>query len=137
MKCPSCGSDEVSEDYREHEARVPYGPTIKAACILNKCSKCDFTGDIDQVNDARIERATVESTQASIPVMVDILKGNGYTLVYCERALRLPFGTFKKWVTDPAAMDPAAVVMLRMVATYPWLLQAADDNFTGFRGSRG
>lgn len=134
MKCPSCGSDEVSEDYLPHDLRVPYGPTVQAACLLNKCLKCDFSGDINQVNDARINRALADSTHASIPVMVDILKGNGYTLVYCERALRLPFGTFEKWVKNPAVMDPAAVVMLRMIATYPWLLQAADDNFKVSRG---
>jgi hypothetical protein len=129
MKCPSCGSDQVDPTYKAEEFRVPYGPSVEATLRVDKCLTCESVGDFENLNDARILQAIADSTRASIPVMVDILKGNGYTLVYCERALRIPFGSFKKWLEEPGSMDPGAVVMLRMVATYPWLLQAADDNF--------
>lgn len=134
MKCPSCGSDQVDLAYKPEKFEVPYGPSVEAALRVDECLTCDFKGDIDGVNDARITQAIADSTKASIPAMIAILEGNGYALVYCERALRIPFGSFKKWREDPGSMDPAAVVMLRMIATYPWLLQAADDNFKVSRG---
>ena len=129
MTCPVCGFDQVDEGYRSQTFSVPYGPSIETTLSNNRCSNCTEEWDSNDMNTPRIERALAESTQKSIPVMVDALIGYGYTLVYCERALRLPFGTFQKWLDKPDLVDPGSVVMLRMVATYPWLLQAADDNF--------
>lgn len=113
MKCPSCGSDQVVLAYRPEKFEVPYGPSVEAALRVDLCLRCDFKGDIDGVNDARITQAIADSTKASIPVMIAILEGNGYTLVYCERALRIPFGSFKEvarrpWVDGPGGSGDAS-----------------------------
>lgn len=129
MTCPVCGFDQLTDELHDRVVQVPFGPQIPVTLHYGRCSNCAETGDFDQQNGPLVEAAMAESTQKSIPPMVETIKGYGYTVVYCERALRLPFGTFQKWLDNPESVDLGAVVMLRMVATYPWLLQAADDNF--------
>lgn len=129
MTCPVCGFDQVTDLPLIRDFSVPYGPTVEVTLNNNRCPNCLEEGDFEGRNDPLIERALAESTQKSIQVMVDMIVGYGYTIISCERALRLPFGTIQKWLDKPDLVDPGAVVMLRMVTTYPWLLQAADNNF--------
>jgi hypothetical protein len=129
VTCPCCGFDQVEEGSFDREFSVPYGPPIKATLSKDRCPNCTEEGDFSNQNDPRIERAMAESTQKSIPVMINTLIEWGGTVVYMERALRLPFGTFQKWLDAPETVEPGSVVMLRMLRRYPELLNAADNNF--------
>ncbi len=51
--------------------------------------------------------------------------GKEINTVTLERVLRLPFGT----IEDSLGNDPGLDALMRLVQTYPWLLEVAEANF--------
>lgn len=55
------------------------------------------------------------------------LSEDGITERSIERALELPFGTIERWRVE--GPPPEAVALLRVITTYPWMLDVAEHGF--------
>lgn len=125
--CPACGSKKVLIEKQETiNVPIPYG---KPAFFTNKyyhCSVCltDLAGNFgDEISSKIIHKAVIKSVSA----MLDDLHEMGVSSVYFERALRLPLNTTEKWRAGSITEDEVA--LLRIIRTYPWMLEIADNNF--------
>lgn len=125
--CPVCASEKVSSSVEKRVINAPLGPPIQYAAVVDSCEDCGEVGDFDAVNDAQIEAAIHESEVASIRTMLDELAAHGVSNASLERALRLPQRTTARW--KEGKLSAGATALLRMVRTFPWMLEVADADY--------
>lgn len=127
LSCSVCGSKniEIKETVERHQ--VPYGDKVEIKNIIHVCSDCG--SEIDITNDEDRVTALTISQRASVVVMISYLTDNsGYSLANIERSLSLPQRTLSRW---KAGQDPSAagLALLRIIRTYPWISEVADEGF--------
>lgn len=125
--CPWCGSDAVAAEEQVESFGVVYGPSITFLAVTNTCDACGESGDSGKVNDPKFALAKEQSVKASVPSMLDELGKHDCTMAYMERSLDLPTRTIARWKAGETSAS--AIALLRLVRTYPWLLQVADSGF--------
>ncbi|NOU23583.1 MAG: hypothetical protein HOO93_17685 [Methyloglobulus sp.] len=125
--CPACGSDSVESTESINTIPVVYGNAAKFVEILNKCSVCGESGDFSGVNDEQIDKALEVAKKDSVNKMLDALSINGIKMSYMERALELPARTIARWKIGE--VSAATLALLRIIRTFPWLLEVADERF--------
>ncbi|MGD0679745.1 MAG: hypothetical protein ABSC94_30540 [Polyangiaceae bacterium] len=125
--CPWCGSSDFSTEKQRDYLGVPYGPTVTFMTVTNTCARCHEAGDFANVNDAALSEAREQAVKASVPLMLEQLGNNGSSMAYIERSLGLPARTLARWKADGTSAGPVA--LLRMVTTFPWLLEVADNGY--------
>lgn len=125
--CPCCGSKDVVTTEQDRSADVPFGPTIPYKSITDTCNGCHESGDFLKLNDQPITEAREASAKASIAIMLENLKTQGCSRPYIERALSLPMGTLTTW--EQAGTSAAQLALLRMITTFPWLIEVADSRW--------
>ena len=127
IECPVCGSDQVTLSDHTRSISVPYGPSVKYVARIGTCGVCETSGDFLRVNDARIEEALLESVRREVLGILDYLSGLGMTNAHVERVLGLPTRTIARW--KRGEFSESAVVLLRILRTYPWIMRVVDDGF--------
>jgi hypothetical protein len=125
--CPVCGSTDLKEKGVTEKIKAPYGPEISFEAIENTCSVCGEEGDFFNKSEDLILSALRESTEVSIDTILNSLNGLEISNAYFERALRLPPRTLARWKNKK--LSASSLALLRMVGTYPWLLEVADRDF--------
>jgi hypothetical protein len=127
--CPACGSPDVTAEKKERTISVPYGPAAEFLETVYTCNACGTDGDFANENDVVVNKALALSRNESAKLMLQkMTEGPGeFTLAYIERALRLPSGLLKLW--KMGLLSNTALSLLRIVYTFPWLLQISDANF--------
>jgi len=81
----------------------------------------------DEPEEGGIEIALRESKVQSAIAMLEYLSNSGVSNAYLERALRLPARTTARW--KGGVISAASLSLLRLVRTFPWLLDVADADF--------
>ena len=127
QKCPWCGSEEVDTKVEKEQVSAAYGPSIEVESTVNACRTCGEEGDFWNANEAALVKAKEDSTKASIPHMLDMLGEHQCSMAYIERSLALPARTLGHWKAN--GTTAGSVSLLRLVATFPWLLEIADHQF--------
>jgi sensor c-di-GMP phosphodiesterase-like protein len=59
--------------------------------------------------------------------MINYLQEHDIKMAYLERALELPARTVNRWKTTDCSAAPLA--LLRIIRTYPWILEVADADY--------
>jgi hypothetical protein len=126
-QCPACGSADIRVEQVQKSVPVPYGQPAAFVATRHTCNVCEMSGDFTGENDERITKALNKSESASAEVMLRWLSEHQVTSAYFERALRLPARTTNRWKSGE--VSAAALALLRMIRTYPWLLEVSDANF--------
>lgn len=67
------------------------------------------------------------SSQMEIKTCIRKLRRR-YSYVFMETALELHYGSFKKWWKG-VDIHPADIALLRMLATFPWVIETASERF--------
>ena len=123
--CPACGSENISTRKDESKISVPFGPEVSYKVVVDTCGDCKEEGEFAPSgscdNDYNCEVALEASTTQSVENMLSLLKDKGIKEPYLKRALRLDM------VED--FYDMGAIVLLRFICTFPWLLEVSDSNF--------
>jgi hypothetical protein len=127
LKCPICDSTHVDVAKSKRSIAAPLGPHIHFEIEKDSCLQCGEVGDFLKQNDAAIGAAEEQSVVASIEPILHSLTQAGCSMAYMERALMLPPRTMARWKEGKSSA--AGMALLRMVATYPWLLEVADEKF--------
>lgn len=129
--CSYCGKDTVSIKDHEIEISEPYAESSTVKIQERVCSHCGFSED-DGSNDLVIQKELAALKRVSMVNVLDELNAMGHTTASMERALGLPARTIARWKNEQS-MSPsaAALALMRMIRTFPWLLAVADMHFEG------
>lgn len=71
--------------------------------------------------------AEAEASVRTVPFLIEALKDHGISAGYIERALRLPFGSVKKWLAGE--ISPEELALLKIVCFFPRMLEVADADY--------
>jgi hypothetical protein len=130
-KCELCGSVNVKviRTRTSTPVPVPFGPDVDLEFESSSCLDCssEIVLDSDELEDEFEQRLTAAEHESLINILKyleDEVKVRNNDI---ERCLRLPQGSISSWLEDGASKE--AIVLMRMVRSYPWLLTAADSNF--------
>ena len=129
IACPACGSSAVRKFKETHEISEPHSASRTLELELYRCDACGSEGDFSGQADSAIAEAMESSKHDSVRSMIaDMEHGNG-SMASIERALELPQRTLVKWKSGRAKPSASAVALLRMVRTFPWLIEVADNGY--------
>jgi len=93
------------------------------------CRKCGFEEYLPS-NDETIARALSDLKKALMVLLLNDLNSSGLPNAYRERALGLPARTLARWKNEVSLMQSAAGhALMRLIRTFPWLLQVAEAEF--------
>jgi len=125
--CPACGSDSIETTKKKHMIPIVYGNPAVFDEVLEKCLVCEESGDFTGANDELIDKAIEVAKKQSVIDMLDALSQNGIKMAYMERALELPTRTIARW--KGGEVSAATLALLRIIRTFPWILEVADAHF--------
>ena len=126
--CPVCGSDALSTSTKKHTLTVIYGNPANYDEVVDTCAVCEESGDFSGLNDAAINQIMKAAKKESVTNMLDYLSGHNIKMSYMERSLELPARTLARWKSEDCSA--AGLALLRIIRTYPWILEVADDCFS-------
>lgn len=125
--CPACGSDSIETTKKKHMIPIVYGNPAVFDEVLEKCLVCEESGDFTGANDELIDKAIEVAKKQSVINMLQALSHNGIKMSYMERALELPTRTIARW--KGGELSAATLALLRIIRTFPWILEVADAHF--------
>lgn len=124
VKCPVCESEELTAKSETRTVQIPYAMPVPYKSTYFVCATCGEESSADEEEKAA---ATKRAITQSVNAMLDDLNARGISTAYLERALRIPQRTAARW--KEGEVSAAAVALLRIIRTCPYLLQVADANF--------
>lgn len=125
--CPACGSDSVKTTINKHMLPITYGDPAEFNEVLDECLVCGESGDFTGINDDQIDKAIEVAKKQSVIYMLDDLSHKNIKMSYMERALELPARTIARW--KGGELSATTLALLRIIRTYPWILEVADAHF--------
>lgn len=126
--CPFCGATSgISTRSEDRRYTAPFGPTVTYSAVENECTTCGSAGDFAEQNEKAVNDAIEVSVRASVQRMLELLAAKNLTMAHIERAVDLPARTLARWKAGEVARP--GVVLLRMLATFPWLLSVAEEQY--------
>lgn len=129
MKCSYCGSDSLVIQEAIFALHEPFAQKKTVPVKVIRCEACGFEED-DPGNDVLIQKELALQKQSSMVNILNYLNEQGYSNASMERSLGLPARTLARWKNDSAIVpSAAALALMRIVRTYPWILQVADAKF--------
>jgi DNA-directed RNA polymerase subunit RPC12/RpoP len=128
IECPACGSKNVEQEKKETTVCVPYGTEKKLSETSFKCLECKTTFEDDISLDEAIKTVLELSKKESVKNILNYFSENRMNFAGMERALELPQRTISRWKTE-GAVDASALALLRMIRTFPWLIEVADSKY--------
>ena len=125
--CPVCGSDGLKTTQHSHALNVIYSEPSQYSEVVDECSVCGESGDFSNINDEVINNTLDLARKKSVLNMLEYLSDKKITMSYIERSLELPARTIARWKTGE--FSSSSLALLRIVRTYPWILEVADERF--------
>ena len=127
VTCPVCDSTEVETSRSEQAHSLPYTDAFKVQEVHHLCKSCGAEGDFGKENDVAFDIAKKAALADSINRILDGLSRSGISNAHLERALSLPPRTVARWKSG--THSDAAIALLRIVATFPWIAEVAMMGF--------
>lgn len=127
--CPSCGASDFEIIKDEYNATETYSDEIKVKIKQYRCKVCGAEGDFTNENDNVINSALEEAKQNALINIIKYFEEHNFSKSGIERALNLPQKTLSKWKNDRRKASAAGLSLMKIIRTYPWILDVADANF--------
>ncbi|MEI6155236.1 MAG: hypothetical protein WCQ90_14245 [Deltaproteobacteria bacterium] len=128
LQCPVCGFSDFEITSKGAVVKAPFGPDIQVENKKYICRTCSAEVDFSRNYDESRSSALEQSKRESIDSMIDYLSKEGYSLAAIERALDLPQRTISRWKSS-RELSSTGMALLRIIRTYPWMLQVAQAKF--------
>lgn len=128
LKCPVCGTADIETTIERREFPLAFGEVARLDVEVNRCRACGEMGDFLAVNDQPIEDALAAAEGRLAAKNIESLTAQGFTMASCERALGLAPRTMMRWKSGK--LSDAAGVLLKVLRTFPWILNVARANFS-------
>jgi hypothetical protein len=126
--CPACGSDNVERSENMVIGKLTLGPEFKFKEVACKCHDCETEGDFLNETEPYYLKAEKEAQNILIKQLIDGLKESDISMVFFERVFELPFRTLTRWKSGD--FSAAALALLRVIKTYPWISEVAQEGFS-------
>ena len=127
--CPVCGADGIKKVPSLHDISEPYTSPKTVDIMLYQCDACGSEGDFSGDADYAIEHALEESRLQSVQNIICDFQNKGFSMASIERALELPQRTLTKWNSLRSKPTASGITLLRMIRTFPWLIEVAENGF--------
>jgi hypothetical protein len=128
LKCPVCRGVDIETASELREYPLAFGEAARLDLVVNRCRSCGEIGDFLAVNDEPIENALAAAEGRLAAKNIEYLADQGYTMASCERALSLAPRTMMRWKSGQ--ISDAAGVLLKVLRTFPWIVNVARANFS-------
>ncbi|PKK89942.1 MAG: hypothetical protein CVV64_11450 [Candidatus Wallbacteria bacterium HGW-Wallbacteria-1] len=125
--CEICGSENIVSKISNTVVSVPYHASINHEIFYYYCEDCDSEVDVESADDTLQHEIDIAEKQSVID-MIDFLSQSDINLTGLERALNLPYRTLSRW-KGGKNLTAAALALLRILRTYPWIIDVAQHNF--------
>lgn len=129
LHCPACGSESLERKVIIKRINEPFSEDAEVELSVFKCQACGTEGDFFNNNDVILSNAIDASKNRSVQNILEKFSVHNISMASIERALDLPQRTLIKWKSGKSKPSAAGVALLRMVCTFPWLLEVADNNY--------
>ena len=132
--CECCGSENTVVRSSSRFFPIPFSDVLEYKNRVVHCNDCDEDVDLDenQSVDSFLSDANPDYTAAikkSIDTMLSDLQKRDISLSHIERSFDIPARTLSKWHNDRNLPSAAALSFLRILRTFPWVLNVAEKNF--------
>lgn len=128
IKCPACGSSDISTTQSLASIRLLSGSSVRFEETNHVCHNCKCEGDMTGNNSAVVTKVINRAAQESVQSILTYLWDEGLQPVFIERALRLPIGTITEW-RKSGRVSPEGIALLSILKARPELVYLADNNF--------
>lgn len=125
--CPVCGCNSVINAKSVRYTNVPYANPVTYEETLESCTHCLAHGTLYEKYLNVFNAAVCLAEKESVGIILDDLDRMDIKTPYIERALGLPFGSVASWKNSE--IPPPALALLRIIRTYPWILDVADNHY--------
>jgi len=127
--CPACGSNSVAAARVEKKLTLPFGNQKTIFIEEYTCGECGTQGDFIGTNDTIIEEAYTKANLEIVNNIIDEFSRHKVSMATMERALGLSQRTLTKWKNGMSHPSPAGTALFKMLGSFPWLLEVADNNY--------
>jgi hypothetical protein len=126
VPCPCCGSTDNWFKVEPREYTPPFGPTTRYEVLVMHCTACTEELVYEAGPDPkRVQAILQHADQATVPTMLDRLEAAGYSQAAIKRILEVDDYSVN-W-RNGAITD--VIALLRILTTYPWILEVAAKRF--------
>lgn len=125
--CPSCGSSAVSRHEKDSLGQLTLGNQFSYKAVSFKCNDCDEEGDFLGVSDQNYLNAQKDAQTTFAKNILENMSNVGITMAMFERVFELPTRTLTRWKNGD--FSASVLALLRIVATYPWIIEVAERKF--------
>ena len=130
LSCPVCGSKHVERIEQESVHELTLGNYFSFKEVFAKCKDCTEEIDISSETHQNFLLAQKTAEMAFVKKSIDSLASLGISMAFFERAFELPIRTLTRWKTGD--FSATAVAFLRILITYPWIVEVAERRFDQF-----
>lgn len=128
--CPACGSsDSIEEIMETEEIKEPFVESKKIEVTNYRCLLCGAEGDFAGQSKKKYTQALTELKNKAVNRIIEDFDNNNISMASIERALELPQRTLTKWKNGLSSPTAAGIALLKIIRTYPWILDVAQSNF--------
>ena len=125
--CPACGSSHLKQTESVQSMQLTLAPEFEVITHNYLCETCGEEGDFSLQNDNQIGVAVKEAQKVFVKHTLSELE-DVMPLVRIERALEIPFRTMNRWKSGD--FSAPSIALLRILKTYPWIINVAEDRFS-------
>ncbi|GJL79510.1 MAG: hypothetical protein NPINA01_24990 [Nitrospinaceae bacterium] len=131
LSCPECDSTSIKTEKICEAVNVPFGKTGQYEKTFHVCENCgekgSFSNKISEENHEKYYAALKETNKLSVADISQHLSAQGDSMAHIERSLGLAQRTLSRWKTQ--GVSASGMALMRIIRTYPWILNVADENF--------
>ncbi len=125
--CPSCGSNAVSRHEKNSFGQLTLGHQFSYKAVSFKCKTCNEEGDFLGISDQNYMDAQKDAQTTFAKNILENMSSVGITMAMFERVFELPTRTLTRWKNGD--FSAGALALLRIIATYPWIVEVAEHKF--------
>lgn len=127
VKCPACGSRQITRYEKNALGKLTLGAEFLFKEIYYVCDSCKEEGDFLAETDKNYLQAQKESQINLVKQILEDINKIEITMAMFERVFELPSRTLTRW--KGGDFSSSALALLRLIVTYPWILQVAEHRF--------
>ena len=129
--CPMCGAsgNDLLVNELSETKQLDFFQAIAVVYKQEVCKECGFVGEHENSYEEAYLSSKKVSDQFIVKKLIDNNRQNGIKDAYFERGFSLPSRTLYRWKSGTDVPNAAAISLMKLVNTYDWLLDVADNGY--------
>jgi len=125
--CPACGSKKLKRVEEDSTGKLTLGDTFNFKEVYFECVLCDEQYDILRETDENFLKAQKKAQSQLVKDIIRELNDEKISMSFLERVFELPVRTLTRW--KKGDFSATAIAFLRIIKTYPWIVEVAEHKF--------